>query len=161
MLSYQFLQPCEANTHLTTLQNWYTVLKMQTRNMQTQQVLRFSRFPSQHLEESCSDVLDGLTDKKVKLCQMPHLTLQESWSNGLRTPVFLFWIGPMFSRLEPYRTCVRTRELFETIYSSDTFRRVLGCKAAGSFINGTIKFITLKSFRFHARNRTQTWHSSP
>ena len=35
MLSYQFLQPCELNAHLTTLQNRYTVLKMQTRIMQT------------------------------------------------------------------------------------------------------------------------------
>ena len=32
--------------------------------------------------------------KKVKLGQMPHLTLQESRSSGLRTMVFLFWIGP-------------------------------------------------------------------
>ena len=37
---------------MTTLQNRYTVLKMQTRIMQTQQLLGFSRFPSQHLEES-------------------------------------------------------------------------------------------------------------
>ena len=41
-----------ATAHLTTLQNRYTVLKMQTRIMQTQQLLGFSRFPSQHLEES-------------------------------------------------------------------------------------------------------------
>ena len=52
MLSYQFLQPCEANAHLTTLLNRYTVLNMQTRIMQTQQLLGFSPFPSQHLEES-------------------------------------------------------------------------------------------------------------
>ena len=57
MISHQFLQPCEANAHLTTLQNRYTVLKKQTRIMQTQQLLGISRFPSQHLEESRSDVL--------------------------------------------------------------------------------------------------------
>ena len=43
--------------HLTTLRNRYTVLKMHTRIMQTQQMLAFSRFPSQHLEESSSDIL--------------------------------------------------------------------------------------------------------
>ena len=41
MLSHQFLQTCEANAHLTILQNQYTVLKMQTRIMQTQQLLGF------------------------------------------------------------------------------------------------------------------------
>ena len=50
--SHQFLQPCEAKAHMTTLQNQYTVLKMQSWIMQTQQLLGFSRFPSQHLEES-------------------------------------------------------------------------------------------------------------
>ena len=54
MLSYQFLQPCEANAHLTTLQNRNTVLKMQTRNMQTQQLLGLSRFPSQHFVTASS-----------------------------------------------------------------------------------------------------------
>ena len=49
MLSHQFLQPCEANAHLTTLQNRYTVLRMQTRIMQTQQLLGFSRFPKSTL----------------------------------------------------------------------------------------------------------------
>ena len=32
--------------------------------MQTQQLLGFSLFPSQHLKESGSDVLGGLTDRK-------------------------------------------------------------------------------------------------
>ena len=43
--------------------------------MQTQQLLGFSQFPSQHLKESGSDVLGGLTDrKKVKLGRKSVLT---------------------------------------------------------------------------------------
>ena len=61
---HQFLQSCEAIAHPTTLQNQYTVLKMRTWIMQIQQLLEFSRFSSQHLEEFGSDLLGGLTDRK-------------------------------------------------------------------------------------------------
>ena len=70
MLSYQFLQPCEANAHLTTLQNRYTVLKMQTRIMQTQQLLGFSRLPSQHR----GILKRRIGQEKVKLGQKSVLT---------------------------------------------------------------------------------------
>ena len=40
---------------------------MQTYIMQTQQMLRFSRCPSQHLEESWNDVLGGLADRKGQI----------------------------------------------------------------------------------------------
>ena len=71
MLSYQFLQSCEANAHLTTLQNRYTVLKMQTRFMQTQQLLGFFSIS----ESTFRGILKGrVGQKKVKLVQKSVLT---------------------------------------------------------------------------------------
>ena len=67
MLSPQLLQPCEANTHLSTLQNRYTVLKMQTRIMQTQE-LSIS-------ESTLRGILKRrIGQKKVKLGQKSVLT---------------------------------------------------------------------------------------
>ena len=53
----------------------YRFIKMQTRIMQTQQLLGFSRFSSQHLEESWSDVLGRKKSKWVE-----HLYSQEESS---------------------------------------------------------------------------------
>ena len=74
MLSYQFLQPCEANAHLTTLQNRYTVSTMQTRIMQTQQLLGFSQFSSRFPSQHRGILKRRIEQKKVKLGRKSVLT---------------------------------------------------------------------------------------
>ena len=68
------------------------------------------------LEESRSDVWGGLTDRKSQIGSNapPHtarITKQWLANNGI--PV-LDW-PPIFSRFEPYQTCVGNHEVFETV----------------------------------------------
>ena len=110
------------NTHLTTLQNQYTVLKMQTLIMQTHQLLGFSRFPSQHLEESRSDVLGGLTDRK-KSNWIEKLYSREEWSvsfwGALMNPKFrlsdlLLTATSFFEKSWYSKSCCCTRRSYES-----------------------------------------------
>ena len=69
---------------------------MQTRIMQTQQLLGFSRFASQHLEESWSEVI-GLTEKKVKLGRKSVLAKRIKRQMGIYE-VFLMMMPSMGHR---------------------------------------------------------------
>ena len=128
MLSYQFLQLREANAHLTTLQNRYIVLKMQTRIMQTQQLLGFSRFPSQHLEESWSDLLCRKKSNWVKNLYSQEDSSVSFWAALIETQnsgFLTFCLQPDDLSPMPWHTVFWKIETFEIVLLYKTFLRML------------------------------------
>ena len=71
MLSIQFLQPCEANAHLTTLQNRYTVLKMQTRIMQTSNCSDFLNFREESSVSFWAALIETQNSVFLTFCLQP------------------------------------------------------------------------------------------
>ena len=119
MLSYQFLQPCELNAHLTTLQNRYTVLKMQTRIMQTR---IFS------ISES---TLRGIRKRRIGQKKVKLAALIQTQNSGFLT----FCLQPddlspmprhtvFFEKMRHSKSCCCTRRSYEC--SKD--RRVNWCR---------------------------------
>ena len=128
MLSYHFLQPCEANVHQKTLQSRYTVLKMQTGIMQTQQLLGFFRFPSQHLEDSGSDVLGRKKSNWVKNLYSQEESSVSFWAALIETQnsgFLTFCLQPDDLPPMPRHAVFWKIGTFEIVLQYKTFLRML------------------------------------
>ena len=152
MLSYQFLQPCEANAHLMTLQNRYTVLKMQARIMETQQLLGLSRFPSQHLEQSWSDVLGRKKSNWFEILYSQEESSVCFWAVLIETQnsgFLTFCLQPDDLSSMPRPTVLWKIATFEIVLLYKTFLRTL--KKIGELTGAVDIYFFLTSQKYFQR----------